>query len=246
MSLLDIKLSSCPKLVANITISSSRITCISAIPQSPPIPPILSPSSQGEGPRILTRTPNISIISTSSSSSTSSFDHMTLSPTLGTVSAVKSESCDKDDDVMFIEGDIELTDSLILTTPLATPSLQSSSGSASLSVGGISRVRSNSVPPYLDVDQVLESSSMRVPSPATGQHNNNATDTTTCNDTSRRVWSALTLRPSALEGVERGSAHCMWLGTEDGQIHLYGAGDNLRSRSNRRTLELNSAVHCIR
>ncbi len=59
-------------------------------------------------------------------------------------------------------------------------------------------------------------------------------------------FSPLTLRaPDAnLEGY--GSDHCMWLGTENGQLFVYSAGNNLRSRSNRQCIQLEAPVTSIR
>ena len=127
---------------------------------------------------------------------------------------------------MFVDGDMSLTNATAptLTAPIHLP--------------GLNRVRSNSAPPYPDT--ALED--VRVPSPATGQHCTSAHSS----GTSRKPCSALTLRPLSLEGEEKGCEYSMWLGTEGGQVYIYQAGDNLRCRSNRRTVDLGSAVHCIR
>lgn len=60
-------------------------------------------------------------------------------------------------------------------------------------------------------------------------------------------FSPLTLQApdSNLEG-NCGSDHCMWLGTENGQLFVYSAGDNLRSRSNRQCIQLEAPITSIR
>ena len=133
------------------------------------------------------------------------------------------------------------------------------------------RVRSNSVPP--DVERGLEetdgllrqkrvhhrhhhgrSTRTRSPSPtlcrgAMSKNFSTKSHSSGSNPTAK-LWSPLTLRPSNSfngRGDWEGLADkCMWLGTEGGHIHIYGAGDNLRARSHRRTVELPAPVHCIR
>jgi hypothetical protein len=179
--------------------------------------------------------PDITIHSISSSSSS---DHA-LSPTSSFASDIKSMPSDKDDDVLFIDGELELTGSM------NTPSQQLST---SLTVREFCRVRSNSAPPIPN-SMLEEDGHPRVPSPATGQQTVSAQSSVTdSSDCSRKtpVWPALTLRPSSLEGCggEEGN-HSMWLGTDAGELHVYRVGDNLRYRKNRVTVEVGSTVHCI-
>ena len=69
-----------------------------------------------------------------------------------------------------------------------------------------------------------------------------------------KFWSPLTLRSPPSRDTEEKDASAppedpgssMWLGTEGGQILVYSPGSNLRSRSNRSTIQLPAAVHCIR
>lgn len=37
----------------------------------------------------------------------------------------------------------------------------------------------------------------------------------------------------------------MWLGTEDGCIHVYNCNDNIRIKKNKVKIQHNSSVHCI-
>lgn len=37
----------------------------------------------------------------------------------------------------------------------------------------------------------------------------------------------------------------MWLGTEDGVVHIYNCADSLRIKRNRLKIQHNSAVYCI-
>ena len=64
-----------------------------------------------------------------------------------------------------------------------------------------------------------------------------------------KFWSPLTLHPGPLEGdkgeASEGRRTSMWLGTEGGQILVYSPGSSLRSRSNRTTIHLPAAVLCI-
>lgn len=224
VSLLSLHPSAMPQIAANITLSDSRITCITAVPT----PPVTTPSSG------YSHLPDIAINSISSSSSS---DHVTLSPASSFASDIKSMPSDKDDDMLFIDGELELTGSINASAPFST----------SLTVREFARVRSNSAPPI--PDPILEDEGGRlegrpacVPSPATGQQTlsaqSSATDSSDCSQ-KMPVWSALTLRPSSLDG------NCMWLGTEAGELHVYRVGDNLRYRSNRVTVQLGSAVLCI-
>ena len=229
MSLLNIDPSVTPQLVANITVSESPITCITAVQA----PPTATPTTPSHASSLL---PDISVVSTSSSSL--SPDHVTLSPTSSF--DVPSIPGDKDDDLLFLDSELELS-----TSSMATP-IQALSNS--LTVDGIARVRSNSAPPIPDPSLEEDARrTARVPSPATGQQTLSA-QSSACSECSRKVWSALTLRPPALgEGEgEEGVLQSMWLGTEKGQVHVYRVGNNIRSRTNRITVELGSAVHCIR
>lgn len=233
VSLLDLQpTTSHSQVVANITISDSHITCISAIPSSSSAPP----------PPHLTSPPNISISTSSSGTSSLNSDHVTLSPTLSSSSDIKSVPSDKDDELIFLEGDLDLGGGIMPTT--CANALVQSLPTDSLTVHGITRVRSNSAPPFPDIGMEVD---RRVPSPATGQQHMSAQGSSSIDSTStRRLWPALTLRPSSLEGVEKECEHCMWLGTDGGQIHLYRVGNSLRSRTSRKTIDLGSAVHCIR
>ncbi len=125
---------------------------------------------------------------------------------------------------------------------------------------GFCRVRSNSAPPdpdrgfdpasRLPAREVMEVS--RSPSPPSSPPLPRPTpikNSLSVDPRMTKAWSPLTLRPSSnLEGggSADGGYSCMWLGTEGGQIHVYIAGNNLRSRSKRQTIEMGAPVHCIR
>ncbi|XP_013195748.2 rho guanine nucleotide exchange factor 17 isoform X2 [Amyelois transitella] len=52
--------------------------------------------------------------------------------------------------------------------------------------------------------------------------------------------------PASRQSSEEGGAHAtMWLGTEDGCIHVYNCQDNIRVKKNKIKLQHNSAVHTI-
>ena len=115
------------------------------------------------------------------------------------------------------------------------------------------RVRSNSAP---DLEALLEPSvrqeeeQLAQPTYKQTPQPNQEVTTLSVDRPQTKAWSPLTLRPSNIvEVLPEGSSSecsCMWLGTEGGCIHIYTAGNNLRSRSKRRTLELSTPVHCIR
>ncbi len=123
---------------------------------------------------------------------------------------------------------------------------------------GFRRVRSNSAPPDPDRGADL-ASGLRVPareledisrSPSPPlSHPTPVKNSLSVDPRTTKAWSPLTLRPSSkLEGgspSDRGFS-CVWLGTEGGQIHVYSAGNNLRSRSKRQTVEMGAPVYCIR
>ncbi len=164
---------------------------------------------------------------------------MTISP---------ASSFDKDEEILFLDRELELSTNSVSMVASAKSQLTDS-----LTVGGFSRVRSNSAPPIPPEDAGVQEHH-RVPSPATGQQSLSAqssiNDGNEGGSSSRKVWSALTLRPSVLEGegggVEGCRGDCMWLGTEGGQLHVYRVGDNLRCRTQRKTVELGAAVCCLR
>ncbi len=59
-------------------------------------------------------------------------------------------------------------------------------------------------------------------------------------------YSPLTLRSPHVDLEGSGRDHCMWLGTENGQLFVYSPGDNLRSRSNRQCVQLEAPITCIK
>lgn len=50
-----------------------------------------------------------------------------------------------------------------------------------------------------------------------------------------------TVESPSLETVDS----TMWLGTEDGVVHIYNCADSLRIKRNRLKIQHNSAVYCI-
>ena len=103
--------------------------------------------------------------------------------------------------------------------------------------GVLRRVRSNSAPP--DPERTLTNGIH--PSILNGSHQK-----TTTSSTVRKIWAPLTLRPGSTTTGDVGVGRSMWLGTEGGNLYVYSTGNNLRSRTNRQTVELPAAVHCIR
>ena len=105
---------------------------------------------------------------------------------------------------------------------------------------GFSRVRSNSAPP--DPERLFTTGSNGIHPSIFGASCQNPTSSAT------KLWGPLTLRPSSTVGENSsiGNNCSMWLGTQAGKLYIYSAGNNLRSRSNRRTVEMPGAVHCIR
>jgi len=126
--------------------------------------------------------------------------------------------------MMFLDGELE-----ILNLPDSDSNDASFAGN-SLSVHALSRVRSNSAPPY----PTMESGSLMVP--GMDQWNLSTDSSSTSGSTS-------TLKSTVLKD---GCGFAMWLGTEGGQVLIYGTGDNIRSQSSRRVLDFDSAVNCIR
>ena len=129
----------------------------------------------------------------------------------------------------------------------------------SLTRGAFRRVRSNSAPP--DPERVLQytsdvsshgrtlhspSPSSHSPSPSLPHQTKNTLTVEQLNPRTTKSWSPLTLRPSNCMDDAEEEECSMWLGTEGGQLHIYSAGNNLRSRSQRQTVELGAPVHCIR
>lgn len=126
--------------------------------------------------------------------------------------------------MMFIDGELELN------LPDSDSNEASFTGGNSLSVNSITRVRSNSAPPYPTMEDGTKLGMGVVKwelSPDSSQ-------------TSESSMRPLYLRENS------GSGYSMWLGTEEGQVLVYNNGDNIRSQSSRRVLDFHSAVHCIR
>ena len=102
--------------------------------------------------------------------------------------------------------------------------------------GVLRRVRSNSAPP--DPERTLTNGIH--PSILNGSHQK------TTSSTVRKIWAPLTLRPGSTATGDVSVGRSMWLGTEGGNLYVYSTGNNLRSRTNRQTVDLPAAVHCIR
>ena len=109
---------------------------------------------------------------------------------------------------------------------------------------GFHRVRSNSAP---DLLKVLPRNS---PMDVFRGEERGATSLSPPPPADSKFWSPLTLRPPPLDRDKKGPPESrgtsMWLGTEGGQILVYSPGSSLRSRSNRCTIQLPAAIHCIR
>lgn len=110
---------------------------------------------------------------------------------------------------------------------------------------GFRRVRSNSAPSFPDPQTIAQEVARKHPSPLINSASEQGRPPKRSESTSR-LWSPLSLLNSDLDTEGGGCDHCMWLGTESGNILIYSAGSNLRSRSNRETITLPAPVHCIR
>ena len=110
------------------------------------------------------------------------------------------------------------------------------------------RVRSNSAPSFPDPQTIAqEVARNKQPSPLVSSTSVQVQGRAPKrSESTSRLWSPLSLLHSDLDTEGGGRDHCMWLGTESGQILIYSAGCNLRSRSNRDTVTLPAPVHCIR
>ena len=251
VSLLNLHAARKPQTVANITVAESRITAIAAVPVLPSPAAVRinlrhhrneDEQEEEEEEFTLCLPPQLNVVS-ASTSSRSSISCSDLSRGSGSFSDSEGgvsgdESCTAAASSLpprtngivksasTCNGGLPMADSRAPSDVFLEPSSDSLSA-------GFHRVRSNSAPPG---PPLLINQSASTPEDESSEF------------IEARIWSPLTLRPSTLEevGVSLGSCdHRMWLGTERGELHIYSSGNNLRSRSNRQTVQLSSAIHCI-
>ena len=249
VSLLDLHPSTHPQVVANITVSDSPILCMSAIPTQ-------VNQEETEDPTVSLETDSREfddsigpVISVQSFDSDSTSNASTMSESCdGHVTGTRTPSSASDGvEIAHVNGTIAIEKEESVPLGYMDPDLNAKTTPThnkphphhTLSLG-FQRVRSNSAPSGLSDVNVPE---RQTSSPVVSQMIKRGHQR---QDSGTRLFSPLTLRPSDLGGQEGGCGHCMWLGTQSGQIHVYSAGDNLRSRSNRQTIQLPAAVHFIR
>lgn len=270
MCLLDLNSSTRPHMVSNITVSDSTILCITAVPLSDetdgaaddpvgirdvPLDNVAEglKSGQDTGHTKLGNKTTQSMprdlrgsLMTSFSSDSSSTGSISRSPSLSsTRSEPRTDAPSPADPLPDVVG-VDMLDSVGSRgsgfrghdeTTIRSPRRN-----------GFHRVCSNSAPDLLKV--ISESSPME--EGYRGEGGRGATSLSPPPPVDPKFWSPLTLRPPQVQQREggRGSPTAggvsMWLGTESGTILVYSHGSDLRSRNNRHTLQLHSAVHCIR
>ena len=268
--LLDLQTSTRPHMVANITVSDSKILCISAVPlrdsadedsDRPPtslslvsdspsanldVPledgtgPVVSPELAGKITQSMPRDIRGSLIASFSSDSSSTTPSLSRSPSL---TSTRSEP--RTDDVMV---GVSPTPLPIDPTPIHQMAFGGREEGNSRKKNGFHRVCSNSAPDLLKV-VAAEGSPTEEEFRKGGERG--ATSLSPPPPIDSKFWKLRS--PPIVEGltkeesgVEEGRGSSMWLGTEGGQILVYHPGSNLRSRSNRCTIHLPASVNCIR
>ena len=126
---------------------------------------------------------------------------------------------------------------------MAKHKLKPAKESMPMAKSGFHRVRSNSAPSFPDPQTIAEEIAKKNPSPLINTSGGRGPKRS---ESTSHLWSPLSLIHSNLDVEGGGRGHCMWLGTEGGQILVYTAGSNLRSRSSRECVELPAPVHCVR
>ncbi|CAI8041530.1 Rho guanine nucleotide exchange factor 17 [Geodia barretti] len=271
--LLDLETSTRPHMVANITVSDSKILCISAIPvqdsdndrpstalslesdglstnldvpledgsDNLDVPledrtvPVVSPELVGKVTQSMPRDIRGSLITSFSSDSSSTTPSLSRSPSL--TSTRSDPRTDPTDDVIPIDP-----------APIHQIAFGGHEDGSPRKRNGFHRVCSNSAPDLLkvvaaDVSPTEEGFRRRGERGATSLSPPPPIDPKYWKMRSPPIVEGLTKEES---GVEEGRGSSMWLGTEGGQILVYHPGSNLRSRSNRCTIQLPASVHCIR
>ena len=263
-----------PHMVANITVSDSKILCISAIPvqdsdndrpstalslesdglstnldvpledgsDNLEVPledrtvPVVSPELVGKVTQSMPRDIRGSLITSFSSDSSSTTPSLSRSPSL--TSTRSDPRTDPTDDVIIP----------IDPAPIHQIAFGGHEDGSPRKRNGFHRVCSNSAPDLLkvvaaDVSPTEEGFRRRGERGATSLSPPPPIDPKYWKMRSPPIVEGLTKEES---GVEEGRGSSMWLGTEGGQILVYHPGSNLRSRSNRCTIQLPASVHCIR
>ena len=268
MCLLDLQSSTRPHMVANITVSDSKILCISSVPlwdvlednedershsvmESDDLVGIrdipldnrdgledgLHPGMGSKTTQSMPRDLRGSLVASFSSDSGSTSRSISRTPSVSsTRSEPRTDTPTLPSNIVGIASDILDTDS----TPIR---FRGHDNETTVGSGrkrnGFHRVCSNSAPDLLKV--VSESSAME--GGFRKREECGATSLSPPPPVDSKLWSPLTL---VEEDKQEDKGTSMWLGTEEGQILVYSAGSNLRSRSNRCTIHLPAAVHCIR
>ena len=264
MCLLDLQTSTRPHMVVNITVSDSKILCISPVPlrdsSSEEDRPLTSLSLRSDSTAVtnldvpledcadqeqdtqlnlpskminsMPRDIRGSLVASFSSNSSSTAS-ISRSPS---IASTRSETHPADDLVGVASPDLPPD-----PAPLGFGGREDG---GTRKRNGFHRVCSNSAP---DLLKVVSETSPTEEGYRKGAERG-ATSLSPPLPLETKFW-GLRSPPIVEGGGEEvgGAGGCsMWLGTEGGQILVYNPGSNLRSRSNRCTLQLHSAIHCIR
>lgn len=265
-----------PQVVANITVSDSPILCAAAIPTKygKSVRPLTAaaPSSKIERTEEkvevssdkLQLGPTISVTSVTSSESRSSFNssgshdsHVPMSRDSSVssmddaVAILKTEShvgLDNGNENLIQNGHGSDEKSLgrgpdVVEETLNAMAKHKLKESMPMAKSGFRRVRSNSAPSFPDPQTIAQEVAKKNPSPLVNTSGGRGPKRS---ESTSHLSSPLSLIQSDLDVEGGGRDHCMWLGTEGGQILIYSARSNLRSRSSRECVKLPAPVHCIR
>lgn len=275
MCILDLQQSTQPQVIANITVSDSVILSAAAIPTKPDssdMRPLVATAAaqereeEEEEGAIALLGPTISITSVTSSDSRASSNsclsrdsHVIMSRTSSMSSVDDSITVLKSESQLGMENENENTpqnghvsngevpcrgpDVVVESLNTMSKQMKQRGESPQALKLGFHRVRSNSAPSFPDVQTIAQEAARKSHSPSLSSGGGRGYKRS---ESTSRLWSPLSLVQSDLDVEGGGRDHCMWLGTEEGKILIYSAGNNLRSRSTRETLELPAPVHCIR
>ena len=269
MCLLDLQTSTRPHMVANITVSDSKILCISPVPQQDSDERSTSPTSivshdtstvqlengmgpitnldaplEGVPPELVGKMTQSMPRDIRGSLVTSfSSDSSSTTPSLSrSPSLTSTRSEPRADDII---GGVSPSTPPVDSTPLHQISFGGREDGTPRKRNGFHRVCSNSAPDLLKVVAADTSPTEE------RYRKEGATSLSPPPPIDPQYWKMRS--PPIVEGltkeesgVEEGRGSSMWLGTEGGQILVYHPGSNLRSRNNRCTIALPASVHCIR
>uniref|UniRef100_A0A1B0FJA0 DH domain-containing protein n=1 Tax=Glossina morsitans morsitans TaxID=37546 RepID=A0A1B0FJA0_GLOMM len=116
---------------------------------------------------------------------------------------------------------------------------------AAVAAANAAAIGNNSISTHMNIGNAVGSYSVdRVPSPAPSAYTTGSTSTAS----TAIVGSSTTLYHGHQDSNPEdgdGNQSTMWIGTEDGCIHVYNSTDNIRIKKNRIKIELHSAVYSI-